>query len=569
MAKKNENKRCPLQKECGRKCEHVGAELKCDYYRVNGIGDNTIPDQEELRAQIERLKDNEDFEAELAALPDEEEEAPTAENKLVYLPVSELHPHPDNPRKDLGDLTELAESIKVKGVMQNLTVVPRTEGGYTVIIGHRRMGASKLAGLKELPCVIVEMSAKDQVATMLLENMQRSDLTVFEQAQGFQMMFDFGESVESIAEKTGFSKSTVRRRLKMAELDQNTLKEVSARQLSLEDFDRLSQIDDIDQRNECLKEIGTANFNQTINNKLKKQNIAKKLPLVKEYVKKLHARKITRSETYGSKYESVDTNIRFHEWDPETPLVDFKEDDPRKLFYCIDEDWGTIGFYVERPKAKPQKRPQAEIDREKYIAETRAQLTELAADLYKLRSDFIKNFNGTSKNIADLLQGAVIASTLHVITWVRTDSTSIYDALGVENAGYSDAKYEKTLEAIKAQGVKVYPRIVYAAFGDAADSTYFTGYGYEFPRHENNLKLNALYEWLTLLGYEMSDDEKQLRDGTHPLFIDKDKPAEEVDETVDDVVDGAVDEEDVDKDLDAETTDKIMEQLREMYGSDE
>ena len=569
MAKKIKNERCPLQRECGRSCEHVGAELKCDYYRNNGIGDNTIPDQEELRKQIERLKSNEDFEAELAALPDEEEETPTAENKLVYLPVSELHPHPDNPRKDLGDLTELAESIKVKGVMQNLTVVPRTEGGYTVIIGHRRMGASKLAGLKELPCVIVEMSAKDQVATMLLENMQRSDLTVFEQAQGFQMMFDFGESIESIAEKTGFSKSTVRRRLKMAELDQDTLKEVSARQLSLEDFDRLSQIDDISQRNECLKEIGTANFNQTINNKLKKQNIAKKLPLVKEYVKKLHAKKITRSETYGGKYESVDTNIRFHEWDPETPLVDFKEDDPRKLFYCIDEDWGTIGFYVERPKAKPQKRPQAEIDREKYISETRTQLTELAADLYKLRFDFIKNFNGTSKNIAELLQGAVIASTLHVITWVRTDSASIYGALGVENAGYSDAKYEKTLEAIRTQGVKVYPRIVYAAFGDAADSTYFTGYNYEFPKHENNLKLNALYEWLTLLGYEMSDDEKQLRDGTHPLFIDKDEPAEEVDDTVDDVVDGAVDEEDVDKDLDAETTDKIMDQLREMYGSDE
>ena len=106
MANKNENKRCPLQKECGRKCEHVGAELKCDYYRVNGIGDNTISDQEELRAQIERLKANEDFEAEIAALPDEEDDLPTV-NRLVYLPINELYPHPDNPRKDLGDLTEL------------------------------------------------------------------------------------------------------------------------------------------------------------------------------------------------------------------------------------------------------------------------------------------------------------------------------------------------------------------------------------------------------------------------------------------------------------------------------
>ena len=76
MAKKIKNERCPLQRECGRSCEHVGAELKCDYYRNNGIGDNTIPDQEELRKQIERLKDNEDFEAEIAALPDEEEKTP-------------------------------------------------------------------------------------------------------------------------------------------------------------------------------------------------------------------------------------------------------------------------------------------------------------------------------------------------------------------------------------------------------------------------------------------------------------------------------------------------------------
>lgn len=453
-----------------------------------------------------------------------------AEKKLVYITIDNLFPHPDNPRKDLGDLTELAESIKVKGVMQNLTVVPRAEGGYTVIIGHRRLGAAKLAGLTELPCVITEMFEQEQIATMLLENIQRSDLTVFEQAQGFQMMIDFGDSVDGIAEKTGFSKSTVRRRLKMAELDQDILKEVSGRQLSLEDIDRLAQIDDIDQRNVCLKNIGTSNFEYVLNNKLKKQNIAKKLPFVKEYVKKFHAKKITRSETYGSKYIGIKTNIHFHEWDLETPLVDFKEDDPRKLFYCIDEDYGTIGFFVERPNAKSQKRPQAEIDREKYISETRTQLSELAADLYNLRYDFIKNFNGTSKNIADLLQGAVIASTLHVITYIRSDFTSIYKTLGVENAGYSDTKYEKTLEAIKTQGVKVYPRIVYTAFGDSADNKYFTGYNYEFPKYENNLKLNALYDWLISLGYEMSDVEKQFRSGIHPLFVDKDNLIKNEDE---------------------------------------
>ena len=125
-----------------------------------------------------------------------------------------IHQHPDNPRKDLGDLTELSESIKKKGIMQNLTVIPgywdekRThhEEGYTLIIGHRRFAAGKMAGVTMYPCRIVEdMSYKDQVGTMLEENMQRIDLTPLEQAEGFQMMLDLGDTEEQIAEKTGFA----------------------------------------------------------------------------------------------------------------------------------------------------------------------------------------------------------------------------------------------------------------------------------------------------------------------------------------------------------------------------
>ena len=92
------------------------------------------------------------------------------------------------------------------------------------------MAASKLAGLKEVPsAVISDMDHKTQVATMLLENMQRVDLTAYEQAQGFQMMLDLGESVVGISEKTGFSESTVHRRMKLLELDQEKLKESASR----------------------------------------------------------------------------------------------------------------------------------------------------------------------------------------------------------------------------------------------------------------------------------------------------------------------------------------------------
>ena len=158
----------------------------------------------------------------------------TERNQVVLIQTDELHPHPDNPRKDLGDLTELADSIKANGVLQNLTVVPRIvtgnllgntwQDGYTVVIGHRRLAAAKLAGLKELPCIVSDMGLRDQVRTMLMENIQRADLTIYEQAQGFQMMMDMGDTVEEIARKSGFSQSTVRRRVKLLALDQEKLK---------------------------------------------------------------------------------------------------------------------------------------------------------------------------------------------------------------------------------------------------------------------------------------------------------------------------------------------------------
>ena len=122
-----------------------------------------------------------------------------ANSTIVMLRRSQLHPHPDNPRKDLGDLEELKESIREHGIMQNLTVVPVDENleDFRILIGHRRFAASE-GVLSELPCVIAEgLSDREQVGIMLCENMQRSDLTFMEQAHGFQMMMDLGETVET------------------------------------------------------------------------------------------------------------------------------------------------------------------------------------------------------------------------------------------------------------------------------------------------------------------------------------------------------------------------------------
>ncbi|MBR2591438.1 MAG: ParB N-terminal domain-containing protein, partial [Oscillospiraceae bacterium] len=98
----------------------------------------------------------------------------------INIALDHLHPHPDNPRKNLGDISELTESIRKNGIMQNLTVIPIKEDDdpnkweYRILIGHRRAAAAKEANLLRVPCnVVFDMDPREQVAIMLEENMQR------------------------------------------------------------------------------------------------------------------------------------------------------------------------------------------------------------------------------------------------------------------------------------------------------------------------------------------------------------------------------------------------------------
>ena len=92
-------------------------------------------------------------------------------DNIEMIRTYDLFPHPQNPRKDLGDLDELVDSIKANGVLQNLTVVPRDGGGYTVIIGHRRLAAARRAGLTELPCAVTYMTEEEQFALLAADGM--------------------------------------------------------------------------------------------------------------------------------------------------------------------------------------------------------------------------------------------------------------------------------------------------------------------------------------------------------------------------------------------------------------
>ena len=127
------------------------------------------------------------------------------------IPIDKVRPNPDQPRKNIGDVRELADSIREKGVLEPLLVryVPR-EDIYYIISGERRYHASKIAGLHELPCIEKIADDAETLELALIENLQRKDLTAFEEADGLQRLADqFDYTHDDIAKKIGRARSSV------------------------------------------------------------------------------------------------------------------------------------------------------------------------------------------------------------------------------------------------------------------------------------------------------------------------------------------------------------------------
>jgi len=530
VAKKKTNERCPLQAECERKCSHEGNEIECDYYFGNARPGYEIEDQEVLRSTT---PDDELF---------EDEPMP---GQLTYISVDKLHPHPYNPRKDVGDVSELADSIKVNGVLQNLTVVPMElvdpdatvklgEGNYTVIIGHRRLAAAKLAGIEKVPCSIVEMSEKEQIGTMLTENMQRSDLTVYEQAQGFQMMLDLGESVENVAEQTGFSTSTVRRRVKLLELDQDKFKKAVKRGATLFDFAQLDDIEDPEVKNSLLDSIGKADFKNDIKRELEKQKDRKKLRHYAEEVSKwaTSADKADWSQSrrvavVGDDTIEVDYVRNYSTYGSATVVVEKPADaDERRYFftkgsYSVDV-YGEVTDAMRAKKEAKDAERQEKRDREKAIEN---EFRTVTARHYQLRRDFILNFNQFKKKSAEVAE--FVSDTMVMLGlesyYSSGDIETLSGLLGIPlNESEDGLAYHEFLQIKKEQPERTMLIIAFW-LRDSDDEGFWTSkwdpnlgaYCQVFCENE---ALDETYRLLTYLGYEMSTEESEMRNGTHKLF---------------------------------------------------
>lgn len=442
---------------------------------------------------------------------------------LTTIKIEKLFAHPQNPRRDVGDVTELAESIKGQGLFQNLTVVkggagvPDGTDGYTVIIGHRRLAAAKLAGLDELPCAVAEMSPQEQVATMLLENMQRTDLTVFEQAEGFQMMLDLGETQKTIAEKTGFSAATVSKRLKLLSLNRDTVKATEDRVTSIDDYVRCTEIEDEKERDKVLQLIGTKDFEWKVSSAIENQKVAKLLAEIKAQLKAAGIKKEKESVRYSSQYDChKDVNLRRY-IDKERVELELPENtaDWRYVEYC-----GGSWLAILKPAEKKKRTVKRKSPKEKAADEARKVLEDISERAYRLRKEFVANF-GAVKSHADVIAAFLseVSAMGHTnIHYGSFNAELLNRACGVDKSGYYLDK-DAFMELYRKEPQRATLLLAYATSCDSERLLYFNyGYGENMPQHKENKMLNCIYRHLCSMGYQMSEEELQLQAGTHPMF---------------------------------------------------
>jgi len=142
------------------------------------------------------------------------------------LPIHKVEPNPEQPRRDFDEeeLQALADSIATHGVVQPLTVREMPNGYYQIIAGERRWRAARLAGLSEVPAVVMEADDRKTMELALIENLQRQDLNPVEEAMGYHaLMADYGLTQEETAERVGKSRPAVANALRLLSLDPEVL----------------------------------------------------------------------------------------------------------------------------------------------------------------------------------------------------------------------------------------------------------------------------------------------------------------------------------------------------------
>lgn len=186
------------------------------------------------------------------------------EVKVIKVPIEKVKPNPYQPRKTFEDdsLEDLASSIAQYGVLQPLLVAPNTDGDYLLIAGERRLRASKIACLTEVPVIVSEYTTQQIAEIALIENLQREDLHFLEEAEGYeQLMVQFNLTQEAMAARVGKKQSTIANKLRLLRLSSSVRQVLRDGQLTERHARALLKLEEEEKQLEVLKTVIERSYN--------------------------------------------------------------------------------------------------------------------------------------------------------------------------------------------------------------------------------------------------------------------------------------------------------------------
>jgi ParB family chromosome partitioning protein len=396
---------------------------------------------------------------------------------------------------------------------------------FYILIGHRRFAASE-GILFELPCVIAEgLTKAEQVSIMLCENMQRSDLTFLEQAHGFQLMMDLGDTVETISQKTGFSESTVKHRLEIAKLKQKSIDAAMENfQPTIGDYIELEKVKDIKERNKILEEAeSSSDIRYSVEAYVEEQNRKKNS---KKYLELINSLGWKESKEYfysygpDPKWEEIKalSKIDLEKEYDDSAIQAFAKNNTRPVFYRYDGYYITFAFKAPQKKEKEKKKTKQEL-----LEEARKKNTAILNDTRTVICDryyeFIYDIDDVKefKELSDKQRIKFMERLFEVLVDLESYLSTFEHTYNIRSKNdLKDLKtdYEGMPDALQRLMIHVW-----AALASSHSNNFVE---WNFTKNMKVLKGHQqLYSTLYFFGFRLNDEYKAIIEGKSDLYTAK------------------------------------------------
>ena len=304
----------------------------------------------------------------------------------------------------------------------------------------------------------------------------------------------------------------------MLALDKKKFQSAEVRGGTLEDYIKAAEITDVRARNKVTDAIGTPNFKWEFKTAMRHQKYKEALPVIKKEMKALSAKKDESIYCWSNNYEIV----------AKIDVENVKEGCITNKAKAGIEYWWNVSnesiVYLFKKKPKQKKTPVQKSKKEIRADELRKKLKAVTEQAYELRKEFISNYSACKKN-EDVINEWIWELMYEKLagTYMSTEWDILCEKIGEEKKPHKYQCERENLHKFVQESPSNAPIVILSALcgGGKKESYYFEGWGEGAPTHKENEELDLLYKFLCKLGYDMSDEEKAMQNGTHEYFAKK------------------------------------------------